>query len=164
MSWPKSLGDSERWELSFSKNSFHVFCFAKYRAELRRTHKTLGSFMDHIRGFIHITFSIGLVPGAAWWIYNVDQNLFEVKYLTFLSSNWSYWTFGTCCTSAILSSVLLLLVLWERMLLKLLNYVALLARIQEKREKLNKKRYWRNVTLFTNKNNSSALRSHIITK
>ena len=68
MSWPKSLGDSERWELSYSKNSFHVFCFAKYRAELRRTHKTLGSFMDHIRGFIHITFSIGLVPGAAWWI------------------------------------------------------------------------------------------------
>merc|ERR1712013_63607 len=83
------------------------------------TLKTLGSFMDHIRGFIHITFSIGLVPGTAW----------------------SYWTFGTCCTSAILSSVLLLLVLWERMLLKLLNYVALLARIQEKREKLNKKRY-----------------------
>merc|ERR1719285_1408899 len=87
----------------------------KFREDVRRTHKTMGSFLDHIRGFVHITFSIGLVPGAAW----------------------SYWTFGTCCTSAILSSVLLLLVLWERMLLKLLNYVALLARIQEKREKLN---------------------------
>merc|ERR1711990_1352955 len=90
----------------------YVERFREYRAEVRRTHKTMGSFLDHIRGFIHITFSIGLVPGAAW----------------------SYWTFGTCCTSAILSSVLLLLVLWERMLLKLLNYVALLARIQEKRE------------------------------
>ena len=80
-------------------------------------------------------------PRAWRRLVNIDQNIFEVKYLHFLSSNRSYWTFGTCCTSAILSSVLLLLVLWERMLLKLLNYVALLARIQEKREKLNKKRY-----------------------
>merc|ERR1712212_473087 len=97
----------------------YVERFKKFRDEVRRTHKTMGSFLDHVRGFIHITFSIGLVPGAAW----------------------SYWTFGTCCTSAILSTILLLLVLWERTLLRLLNYVALLARIQEKREKLNKKRY-----------------------
>ena len=82
--------------------------FLKFRAEVRRTHKTMGSFLDHIRGFIHITFSIGLVPGAAW----------------------SYWTFGTCCTSAILSTILLLLVLWERTLLKLLNYVSLVTRMQ----------------------------------
>jgi hypothetical protein len=63
----------------------------EFQDEVRRTHKTMGSFLDHIRGFIHITFSIGLVPGAAW----------------------SYWTFGTCCTSAILSTILLLLVLFH---------------------------------------------------
>merc|ERR1711934_491106 len=89
-----------------------IFTYVKrlreFRAEVRRTHKTMGSFLDHIRGFIHITFSIGLVPGAAW----------------------SYWTFGTCCTSAILSTILLLLVLWERTLLKLLNYVSLVTRMQ----------------------------------
>merc|ERR1712037_144962 len=87
-----------------------IFTYVKklreFRAEVRRTHKTMGSFLDHIRGFIHITFSIGLVPGAAW----------------------SYWTFGTCCTSAILSTILLLL--WERTLLKLLNYVSLVTRMQ----------------------------------
>ena len=90
--------------------------FVKFRAEVRRTHKTMGSFLDHIRGFIHITFSIGLVPGAAW----------------------SYWTFATCtggedkscCTPALLSSALLLFVFWERALLKLLNYVSLVTRMQ----------------------------------
>merc|ERR1712212_420125 len=80
----------------------------KFREDVRRTHKTMGSFLDHIRGFVHITFSIGLVSGATW----------------------SYWTFGTCCTSAILSTILLLLVLWERTLLKLLNYVSLVTRMQ----------------------------------
>ena len=82
--------------------------FVKFRADVRRRQKTMGSFLDHIRGFVHITFSIGLVPGAAW----------------------SYWTFGTCCTSAILSTILLLIVLWERTLLKLLNYVSLVTRMQ----------------------------------
>merc|ERR1711934_762294 len=80
----------------------------EFRAEVRRTHKTMGSFLDHVRGFVHITFSIGLVPGAAW----------------------SYWTFGNCCTSAILSTILLLVVLWERTLAKLLNYVSLVTRMQ----------------------------------
>ena len=95
----------------------------KFRADVRRRQKTMGSFLDHIRGFVHITFSIGLVPGAAW----------------------SYWTFGTCCTSAILSTILLLIVLWERTLLKLLNYVSLVTRMQCKTTSLK----WKGRTATT---------------
>ena len=98
--------------------------FVKLLAEVRRTHKTMGSFLDHIRGFINITFSIGLVPGAAW----------------------SYWTMGTClggadkscCSPAVLSTALLLFVFWERALLKLLNYVSLVSRIEYKTASLPK--------------------------